>query len=29
MYIVMQLVFVMLNNSYDVYVFDILLKILF
>jgi len=29
MYIVMQLVFVMLNNSFDINVFDILLKILF
>ena len=29
MYIVVQLVFVMLNNSHDVNVFDILLKILF
>ena len=29
MYIVMQLVFVMLNNSYDIYVFDVWPKILF
>ena len=29
MYIVMQLVFVMLNNPYDIYVFDVRPKILF